>query len=83
MSILADRYASNAMLHIWSLERKYLLERELWILIMKAQSSQGFAIPSGVIDDSEKVKSKINLESIASREQILRHDVKARIEEFN
>ena len=71
------------MLDIWSLEKKYLLERELWILIMKAQSSQGFAIPSGVIDDYEKVKSKINLESIASREQVLRHDVKARIEEFN
>jgi len=45
MSILAERYASPQMREIWSREKKVLLERELWILIMKEQSRDGFPIP--------------------------------------
>lgn len=82
-SLLADRYSSDAMRSIWSLEQKYLLERELWILVMKAQASAGFDISSTAIEDYEKVKSNINIQSIATREALLKHDVKARIEEFN
>ena len=39
--------------------------------------------PDGVITDYARVIEEIDLASIAERERITRHDVKARIEEFN
>ena len=83
MSILADRYASPAMKEIWSAESKIRAERNLWISVMKAQAKLGFDIPASAIAEYEKVKEKIDLASIDKREQELRHDAKARIEEFN
>ncbi len=83
MSILADRYASSAMKQIWSPQFKILAERNLWIVVMKAQAQLGFEIPASAITDYEKVKEQIDLASIDKRERELRHDVKARIEEFN
>jgi len=81
--VLADRYASKEMREIWSQHTKVLLERELWIEVMKIQSKAGFAIRSEVIESYEKVKNDIDLVSINERERILKHDVKARIDEFN
>jgi len=83
MSILANRYASSAMKEIWSQESKITAERNLWIAVMKAQAELGFDIPASAIADYEKVKNQIDLASIDKREKELRHDVKARIEEFN
>ena len=83
MSILADRYASNAMKEIWSAESKIRSERDLWITVMKTQAKLGFDIPAQAIPDYEKVRDQIDLVSIDKREKELRHDVKARLEEFN
>lgn len=80
--ILAQRYASAEMKKIWSFEGKILLERELWIAVMKAQKKLGLDIPQKAIDAYERVKSDIRPERIKERERITRHDVKARIEEF-
>jgi adenylosuccinate lyase len=83
MSILSDRYASPTMKEIWSAESKIRAERNLWISVMKAQAKLGFDIPASAIAEYEKVQEKIDLASIDKREKELRHDVKARIEEFN
>jgi adenylosuccinate lyase len=83
MSILANRYASDEMKDIWSPKTKIIAERRLWITVMKTQSELGFDIPTSAISDYEKVLEKIDLESIDKRERELRHDVKARIDEFN
>ena len=83
MSVLSQRYASQAMRDIWSPEAKIIAERKLWIAVMRAQSGLGHAIASNVISDYEKVINKVDLTSIDAREKSLRHDVKARIEEFN
>jgi len=83
MSVLANRYASDEMKDIWSPESKISAERRLWITVMKTQSELGFDIPESAISDYEKVLEKIDLESIDKRESDLRHDVKARIDEFN
>ena len=83
MSLIADRYASSQMRQIWSRESKVLKERELWITVMKAQATLGLDISEVVLEDYERVKSKIDLSSIDRREAELKHDVKARIEEFN
>jgi len=71
------------MKEIWSQESKITAERNLWIAVMKAQAELGFEIPASAIADYEKVKNQIDLASIDKREKELRHDVKARIEEFN
>ena len=43
----------------------------------------GVAVPDGVVADYERVLDDVDLASIAARERVTRHDVKARIEEFN
>jgi len=83
MSVLGERYASPEMKNIWSREAKTKFERLLWISVMKSQAKAGMSIPLEVISDYEKVVEKIDLDSIDDREQLLHHDVKARIEEFN
>lgn len=71
------------MAEIWSPEHKIILERQLWIAVMKAQKDLGVDIPAEAIAAYESVIEDVNLESIAERERVTRHDVKARIEEFN
>jgi len=83
MSIAGKRYASIQMQNIWSAETKVLKERELWIAVMRAQAKLNLDIPADVIAVYESVKTKIDLGSIERREAELKHDVKARIEEFN
>ena len=82
-NVLAERYASTAMVGIWSAEAKIALERVLWIAVMEAQADLGVDVPAGVIEDYRAVAGSVDLTSIAQRERITRHDVKARIEEFN
>jgi adenylosuccinate lyase len=81
-NVLANRYAGADLAALWSPEHKVVLERQLWIAVMKAQKDLGIAIPDGVIEAYEAVVSDVDLASIAARERVTRHDVKARIEEF-
>ena len=71
------------MREIFAPESKIIQERKLWIAVMRAQSTLGHAIDAKVIADYEKVINKVDLASIDAREKATRHDVKARIEEFN
>src|SRR5258706_4223885 len=82
-NVLAERYASPAMKDIWSQHGRVALERDFWIAVMKGQRDLGVPIPAEAIRDYEKVKSLIDLASIAKRERVTLHDVKARIEEFS
>ncbi|MEI6108539.1 MAG: adenylosuccinate lyase [Actinomycetes bacterium] len=81
-NVLAGRYASNSMAQIWSPTNKIVLERQLWIAVLRAQKDLGIEVPTGVIEAYEAVIENVDLASIAAREKISRHDVKARIEEF-
>ena len=83
MSVLANRYASKEMQLVFAPEAKIIAERKLWIAVARAQSQLGHSIDPLVIADYEKVINKVDLQSIDNREKITRHDVKARIEEFN
>ena len=82
-NVLSSRYASAALTELWSPEHKIILERQLWIAVMKAQKDLGVDIPDEAISAYEAVIDHVDLASIADRERITRHDVKARIEEFN
>lgn len=81
--MLATRYASSAMTDIWSPRAKIVAERRLWLAVLRAQSELGVALPAQTIADYEAVIDEVSLDSIAARERVTRHDVKARIEEFN
>jgi adenylosuccinate lyase len=71
------------MKKIFAPEEKIIAERRLWIAVARAQSKLGHSIADSVIADYEKVITKVDLASIDAREKVTRHDVKARIEEFN
>jgi adenylosuccinate lyase len=71
------------MRDIWSPAQKVLLERRLWVAVMRAQSDLGIDIPTEAIAAYERVLPEVDLAGIDERERVTRHDVKARIEEFN
>ena len=81
--VLAQRYASPEMAALWAPEHRIAAERRLWLAVLDAQADLGIDVPDGVITDYARVIDQIDLASIADRERVTRHDVKARIEEFN
>jgi adenylosuccinate lyase len=82
-NILATRYATKEMVAIFDPVNKIINERKFWITILKLQQKAGFPITDSDIKAYEKVIEKVDLDSIDKREIKTRHDVKARIEEFN
>ncbi len=82
-NVLAQRYASAAMRDIWGPQKRIIAERRLWLAVLSAQQDLGIAVPSDVIEDYSAVVDRVDLDAIAERERVTRHDVKARIEEFN
>jgi adenylosuccinate lyase len=82
-NVLATRYAGADLAAIWSPEHKIVLERQLWIAVLRAQKDLGIDVPDGVVEAYEAVVDQVDLDSIAARERVTRHDVKARIEEFS
>ncbi len=81
--VLAARYAGADLVAVWSAEHKVVLERRLWLAVLRAQRELGVEVPDGVVEAYEEVVDVVDLESIRRREAITRHDVKARIEEFS
>jgi adenylosuccinate lyase len=81
--VLASRYASPEMASLWSPAYKVVLERRLWIAVLQAQQDLGVDVPAGAVSAYQAVIDDVDLDSIRNRERLTRHDVKARIEEFN
>ncbi|HYZ36063.1 MAG TPA: adenylosuccinate lyase [Pseudonocardiaceae bacterium] len=81
--VLAARYASAELVQLWSPEHKVVLERHLWLAVLRAQADLGLPVEQQVLDDYQRVVPAVDLDSIAARERRTRHDVQARIEEFN
>ena len=75
------------MATIFSPEHKVVAERQLWLAVLQAQQDLGIATPDGAVKAYRKVveagTDAVDLASIAERERVTKHDVKARIEEFN
>jgi adenylosuccinate lyase len=82
-NVLATRYATKEMVAIFDPVNKIIKERKFWISILKLQQKAGLPITDGDIKAYEKMIEKVDLDSIDNREIKTRHDVKARIEEFN
>ncbi|MGH9117819.1 MAG: adenylosuccinate lyase [Acidimicrobiales bacterium] len=82
-NVLAARYASAELVELWSPRTRVVLERRLWLAVLRAQRDLGVEVPDGVLEAYEKVVDDVDLDSIEARERRTRHDVKARIEEFS
>ena len=82
-NVLATRYATKEMVAIFDPTNKIVNERKFWIKILKLQQKAGLPITDSDVKAYEKVIEKVDLDSIDKREIKTRHDVKARIEEFN
>ena len=82
-NVLANRYATKEMVAIFDPVNKIIAERKFWITILRLQKAVGLSITDSDIASYEKVVEKVDLASIEKRERANRHDVKARIEEFN
>jgi adenylosuccinate lyase len=86
-NVLASRYASEAMRAVWSATNKIIAERQLWLAVLAAQRDLGVDLGpddlDAVVAAYQDALHEVDLDSIAEREKVTRHDVKARIEEFN
>jgi adenylosuccinate lyase len=71
------------MVAIFDSINKIIAERKFWITILRLQKKAGLPITDGDISSYEKAINNVDLASIERREKQSRHDVKARIEEFN
>lgn len=76
-------WAHPDLVTIWNSKAKIVGERKLWIAVMESQRRLGVDIPLEAIEAYRGAVWSIDFASIASRESITRHDVKARLEEFN
>jgi adenylosuccinate lyase len=81
-NVLATRYASAPMVECWSPREKVVLERRLWLAVLEAQRAAGIDVPAEAVEAYRAVIDRVDLDSIAARERVTRHDVKARIDEF-
>jgi adenylosuccinate lyase len=82
--VLADRYASTRMLNIWSPEAKIVFERQLWLAVLKDQHQFGLPhVTQEAINAYERHVEEIDFTSLRNRELVIKHDIKAKIEEFN
>jgi len=82
-NILSQRYATPEINQIFSEKGKTLLERELWLTILKTQKKLGYPIPEEAIKKYEIAKNNIDLQRIKEIELKNKHDIKAKIEAYN
>ncbi|MBL8958740.1 MAG: adenylosuccinate lyase [Gemmatimonadetes bacterium] len=81
-SPLAQRYASAAMLGLWSPQRRYGLWRRLWLALAEEQSALGVAIPASAVEQMREHLDDIDFDAVAAYEKRFRHDVMAHIHAF-
>ena len=79
---LAERYASKAMLELWSPRRRFGLWRRLWLALAEAERELGLDIPEQAIDQMRAHLDDIDFDAVAAYERRLRHDVMAHIHAF-
>jgi adenylosuccinate lyase len=81
-SPLADRYASSAMLELWSPRTRYGMWRRLWLALAESEQELGVAIPAEAIAQMRDRLDDIDFYAVAAYERRFRHDVVAHIHAF-
>lgn len=70
------------MRRLWSPAGRVAAEREFWTAVLEGQIELGVPAPAGAVEACRAVIHEVDLASIRAREEVTRHDVKARLEEF-
>jgi adenylosuccinate lyase len=81
-SPLAERYASRAMLALWSPRHRYGLWRRLWLALAEAEKTLGVDVPDEAIAQMRAHLDDIDFTVVAAYERRFRHDVMAHIHAF-
>ena len=81
-SPLAERYASKAMLGLWSHQTRYGLWRQLWLALAEAEKELGVDIPADAIAQMRAHLDDIDFAAVATYEKKFRHDVMAHVHAF-
>ena len=81
-SPLAERYASKAMLRLWSPQTRHGLWRRLWLALAEAERELGVAIPDEAIAQMRAHLDDIDFAAVAEYERRFRHDVMAHVHAF-
>jgi len=81
-SPLAERYASPAMLELWSPRMRHGLWRRLWLALAESEQELGVEIPDEALAQMRAHLDDIDFAQVAVFERRLRHDVMAHNEAF-
>jgi adenylosuccinate lyase len=81
-SPLAERYASAAMLSLWSAQTRHGLWRRLWLALAEAERDLGVDIPAAAIAEMKLHLDDIDFAKVAEYEKRFRHDVMAHVHAF-
>ena len=81
-SPLAERYASKAMLELWSPAMRHGLWRQLWLALAEAEKELGVPIPDDAIAQMRQHLDDIDFDVVAAYERRFRHDVMAHVHAF-
>ena len=78
-SPLSSRYASPAMLHLWSEQYKIGLWRRIWLALMASERELGYPIPDTALTELAAHLDDCDLAQAAALERRFRHDVMAHV----
>jgi adenylosuccinate lyase len=81
-SPLSERYASQAMLELWSPQTRHGLWRRLWVALAESQQALGVDIPAAALKEMRAHLDDIDFAAVAAYEQRFRHDVMAHIHAY-
>jgi adenylosuccinate lyase len=81
-SPLAERYASKAMLVLWSHRTRYGLWRRLWLALAESERELGVDIPADALAEMRAHLDDIDFAAVAAYEKKFRHDVMAHVHAF-
>src|SRR5450759_4457188 len=81
-SPLAERYASRAMLELWSPQMRHGLWRRLWLALAEAEQRLGVPLPDEALQQMRAHLADIDFETVAVYERRFRHDVMAHVHAF-
>jgi len=81
-SPLAERYASRAMLELWSARHRYGLWRRLWLALAEAERELGVEVPAEALAQMRTHLDDFDFDAVAAYERRFRHDVMAHVHAF-
>jgi adenylosuccinate lyase len=81
-SPLVERYASAAMVGLWSARTRHGLWRRLWLALAESQAELGIPLPDGALEAMRGHLDDIDFDAVAQYEKRFRHDVMAHVHAF-